>query len=70
METENLIRAQKAMAWERAKGELRSMVIADGHIRPYQQTSERLKEHEKRWLAIDKRIEEFIADFENDGLHE
>lgn len=65
------IRLQMAMAWERAKGELRSIAAAAGHRRLCDPMT---AVHEKwcsaRWAELDERIEKFIAEMEDEGMVE
>lgn len=70
MESEALLRAIKTMAWERAKGELRAVAMAQAHFRSVAMTSAQEASGRKKWLALEKRIEEFIRAVEDDGLHE
>jgi len=65
------IRVQMAMAWERAKGELRSIAIAAGHRRLCEpMTLEREKWCSARWQQLDDRIEKFITDMDDEGMTE
>jgi hypothetical protein len=69
--SEDAIQLQMAMAWERAKGELRSIVIAAGHRRL---CAPMTAEHEyrctDRWIELDARIEKFIKEMEDEGMVE
>jgi len=56
------LHAMRAMAWERAKGELRSM----GHTF----YSECDRELENRFWNFDRLVNEFIKAIEDDALHE
>lgn len=58
--------ALKAAQWERAKGELRALAAMQGSY----QSRRSPDGEEPRWLTIERRIEEFIKEFEDEGLHE
>jgi hypothetical protein len=70
MMDDETIRTMKLMAWERAKGELRSMVMAQGMLQTVAPTSETAEASSERWKDLDERIEAFIVSVEDDGLHE
>lgn len=55
---------QKAMAWERAKGELRSIVAAEGS-----RYSERSENGKYKFEIISEEIENFIKAFESEEYH-
>ncbi|MFT6461068.1 MAG: hypothetical protein ACJA0Y_000562 [Maricaulis maris] len=65
------LRLQMAMAWERAKGEMRSVAVAAGHRRL---CGPMTVGHEKwcadLWQELDGRIEKFITDMEDEGMIE
>lgn len=54
----------KALQWEIAKGHLRALAAIDGAC----STAE--TERPYRFEVVGQRIEEFIKEFEDDGLHE
>jgi hypothetical protein len=58
----------KAILWAEAKGKLRALSAADGA----ELSDGRLRQSgdEPRYQRSSDRIEAFIADFENHGLHE
>ena len=62
----------KAMAWERAKGELRAVAIAEGHRRLCDdyRTPEDVNGSSPKWVALEGAIEEFIKHIEDEALHE
>ena len=63
--------ALKAQQWERAKGELRALVAMQGSYSTSGGPPDKSEAAEtRRWHDIDKRVEDFIASVENDGLHE
>ncbi len=53
----------KVILWEQAKGALRALAAAAGSYPSTIVTS-------TKWETIDDRIETFIQQFEDDGLHE
>ena len=55
----------KAAQWERAKGELRALVSMQGS---YSSGGDDTHEY-KRWQDLEKRVEAFVADVEDNGLH-
>lgn len=64
MRTCDPIGLAKAVLWEEAKGKLRAIVAAEGS-----NISESYKQP-PRFLEIEKVIDIFIAEFENNGYHE
>lgn len=68
------IRAMMAAAtWERAKGELRALVVIQGHRRLTDRLPATLAEDEARsarWRSFQDRVEAFVRAVEDDGLHE
>ena len=61
MSTEGkMVRALRAMAWERAKGELRSMYHTF-----YSET-----EYSENWPFLETAVEDFIRHVEDHGAHE
>jgi hypothetical protein len=58
----------KAMAWERAKGELRACLM--GAIKAEPLTGDDNKMQRDRWSKFNDRIEAFISDVEDHGLNE
>lgn len=61
MDHTDVSRMLRSQAWERAKGELRSMLHT--FHSPHDA-------REGQFEGLDKRIDEFIAKVEDDGLHE
>ncbi len=60
-----IISMMKAAQWERAKGELRALAFMQGAY-PAEDGS-----HEKeRWYNLHNRIEAFVKDIHDHGLHE
>lgn len=53
----------KTMLWEEAKGKLRALVLISG---AHPSTRTRAPE----WTKVEKRVEDFIKKFEDDGLQE
>ncbi len=53
----------KIVLWEQAKGLLRAVAVAAGSYPSNIVTS-------TKWETVDDRIETFIRNFEDDGLHE
>ena len=62
MDRDDTISMFKTVAWERAKGALREVAAASGQ-------SVFGSRHDN-FEEIDKRVENFIKEFEDDGLHE
>lgn len=60
MSRDSHIRLQKAIIWERAKGELRALVAVQG------QTEGRMEEFKK----LDQHVKDFIKATEDWSLHE
>lgn len=60
-----LLRAQQSAQWEVAKGHLRAAVALRGHQRALGDVPELAADDGKAWLAINERIERFIADVDN-----
>tara|TARA_R110000851_G_scaffold59347_5_gene137355 strand:- start:926 stop:1135 length:210 start_codon:yes stop_codon:yes gene_type:complete len=58
----------KAIAWERAKGELRACVSASVASQPLNADDER--NQTSTWLEFDKRVEAFISDIEDHGRNQ
>ena len=56
--------AMTAQLWEEAKGKLRALVHVQGSY--YSMTDDA----SFRWQDLEKRINAFIKDIEDDGLHE
>lgn len=54
---EHILRSMRAMAWQRVKGELRSML-------------ETYWGDDPKFSAMDKAIKDFIEDVEDNGKHE
>lgn len=65
--TTSRIRIAKAQLWEEAKGKLRAMVAVEGQCYPHEPLH---KHHHERWRAANAAIEEFVRNFEYEGLHE
>lgn len=62
----NPVALAKAILWEEAKGKLRALVAADGATFPtYPEPPEG-----PRFKIVSNAVEDFISDFEADGLHE
>lgn len=61
------ISAMKAVAWEEAKGKLRALGQLDG-ARQYD--SHYPSDKQPRYKIVEERVERFIREFEDDGLHE
>ncbi len=53
----------KAVLWEQTKGNLRALAAASG-------ASPSTTKRSPDWVEVEKRVEKFIKDFEDDGLHE
>ncbi len=53
----------KAVLWEEAKGKLRAMATAGGQI---PSTGNRSPD----WQEVEKAVEDFIKDFQDNGYHE
>ncbi len=68
----NQIKMTKAILWEEAKGKLRALVEAEGHRRLVgaAKTMDELTADEHRSGEVRERVEDFIAQFEADGLEE
>ena len=64
------LQVQKAIEWERAKGQLRAVCVVAGHRRLAVSTAEDARAATARWTELDKRVEAFISDIENNGLNE
>lgn len=58
----------RAMAWERAKGDLRACVVASVTAEPLNSDDDRRQR--ERWIAFDEKVEAFIGDVENNGMNE
>lgn len=56
--------ALKAAQWERAKGELRSLVALQGAYLARRGSTE------PRWIQLSKRVEAFIKEIEDEALQE
>jgi hypothetical protein len=56
--------AMKAQAWELAKGNLRALVKILGSVPSTDASGDR------QWQALDAKVEAFILDVEDEGLHE
>ena len=58
--------AMKGATWEDAKGKLRALVVMKGSVpsRDVRDTGE------QPWEALQSRVEAFIKDVEDEGLHE
>lgn len=54
----------KTLQWEIAKGYLRSLAALEGSV------SSGESERPYRFEQIEKRVEDFITAFEDDGMHE
>lgn len=63
MATIDPIGLAKAILWEEAKGKLRALAAASGQ---YPSNNG----HTEKWEQIDRRVEDFIKNFEEDCLHE
>jgi len=59
-----MISIQKAALWEEAKGKLRAMAATAGECSSMNQKLA------SRHTNVAERVEAFILDFEEDGLHE
>lgn len=64
------ISVSKIILWEEAKGKLRALSNVAGHLRLVEPTTELYNSAGKRWKKIDETIEQFIKDFEYEGLQE
>lgn len=58
--------ALKAMQWERAKGELRTMIALQGSI-PFDYET---PQEDKTWVKLLRAVNAFIIKIEDAGLHE
>jgi hypothetical protein len=58
----DMIALHKAMAWEEAKGKLRTVAAIEGTIPSGMVRS-------PDWEEIKKKIEDFITNFESEGMH-
>jgi len=67
--TPDIFGALKSVQWERAKGELRAMVALLGS-QPAQYEPGTGKPIQGKFHDLGKRVEAFIKDVEDDGLHE
>lgn len=66
MNEEFSISLHKAILWEEAKGKLRALSNVEGHRR----TASDYHKNSDKWLSLNKEIENFIKNIENEGLHE
>ncbi len=57
----------KGQQWERAKGELRAMVMLVGGMTPHRAVGDTSI---AQWQQLEIKIETFIKDVEDNGLHE
>lgn len=61
----------KAVLWEEAKGKLRAIVMADGQQAPqYEGPKGNHAPIEGSWVRIQRAVDKFIKDFEDEGYHE
>lgn len=67
MEHGELITTLKAQAWEEAKGKLRAVVAIGGSV---SSGGPDPGNHRDKWPKLNADVERFIAEVENDGLHE
>ena len=65
--TSMIIKSMRQMAWERAKGELRSMEATFWNTAD---TIQEMKQNDAQSEKFTKAIEEFIEKVEDNGLHE
>ena len=72
MSKEFVLNMQKSITWEEAKLKLRTFANLVGHQRLAleQPNSLSLKNAEDHWEIVNERIEKFIEQFEEDGMHE
>lgn len=61
--------ALKAAQWERVKGELRALVAMQGSYSSHEMPGE-TSSTMARFVMLDKRVQVFIKDIEDEGLHE
>ncbi len=66
MEPRHVIAALKAIAWEKAKAELRCLVHVADDAWGYKCPPDQRPEYQE-WEDIDKRVEAFIKDMEDNG---
>ena len=59
--------AMKAQQWERAKGELRALIALQGSYSFGRDIGDR---REERWVTLEKRVNAFVQDVEDNGLQE
>lgn len=62
---QNIVTTLRAMAWERAKGELRSMLHT--HWPSWDKNGQKV---ESNFEELDKKVSAFIEDIESNGIHE
>lgn len=62
-----VLRALRAMAWERVKGELRS--LSAGDFAPQHGSPDDWQEGDEKGNRRDKMIEDFIKAMEDEGLY-
>jgi hypothetical protein len=67
MDITDIIRVQKAVLWEQAKGQLRAMVLVEGQCSAHDPGH---SQQRTRWRDANEQIEDFIKSFESEGLHE
>jgi hypothetical protein len=64
MTRDEAISLQKAALWEEAKGKLKAVVATGGQCSPVK------SHHGERWTALEKAVDAFIVDVEENGWHE
>lgn len=67
MTRSEVIGIHKAVLWEQAKGTLRAMVAAEGRVSSHDPADEQRR---TRWRDAESAIDQFIEQFESNGLHE
>jgi len=65
--SESLVQLLKAQAWELAKGNLRAMTNIESHRRLMapMPNKHQLDRYQNQWESINKRVEDFIKDIED-----
>lgn len=61
---------QKTILWTRAKGELHALVNVEGHRRLLEESHAGEDDTMSRYTRLEKKIDDFIRDVEDEGLHE